>query len=90
MNNKHLALAAALASAFAVAACGGSDDTATTGKAVTVQCEGVNACAGQGACEGVNSDGTTHTCAGNNACAGQGWVELTADECAAKGGTAKA
>ncbi len=46
-----------------------------------VECAGVNACKGQGACAGAG-----HSCAGMNACKGQGWVEMSKDECAKKGG----
>jgi len=46
-----------------------------------VHCAGVNACKGQGACEGGG-----HGCAGKNACKGQGWVELSKADCAKKGG----
>ena len=53
-------------------------------EAKTVQCEGINACKGKGAC-----GGATHDCAGKNECKGKGWVEVSADECKAKGGTIK-
>jgi hypothetical protein len=47
-----------------------------------VRCAGINACKGQGAC-----DGADHACKGANACKGQGWIEVkSADECAKKGG----
>jgi uncharacterized membrane protein len=46
-----------------------------------VRCAGINACKGQGACNGAG-----HGCAGQNACKGQGWVETSAKECADKGG----
>lgn len=89
--NKNVALAAALASAFALSACGGSEpETNTSQQAVKVKCEGINMCAGQGACEGTKPDGTSHTCAGKNACAGQGWLEVPEEECLEKGGTVKA
>ena len=54
------------------------------GEAKKVHCEGVNACKGQGACNGAG-----HDCAGKNACKGKGWVETSAADCKAKGGTAK-
>jgi len=47
----------------------------------TVNCGGVNACKGQGACAGAG-----HSCAGMNACKGQGYVEMSKDECLKKGG----
>ncbi len=46
-----------------------------------VQCFGVNACKGQGACKTASND-----CKGKNACKGQGFVSLTKAECEAKGG----
>ena len=49
-----------------------------------VHCYGVNECKGKGAC------GTAdHACAGMNACKGKGWIDLSAADCKAKGGTAK-
>lgn len=48
----------------------------------TVQCGGVNACKGQGACSGA-----TNSCKGENACKGKGWVEAKSEkECTDKGG----
>jgi uncharacterized membrane protein len=47
----------------------------------TVNCAGINACKGQGACAGAG-----HSCAGKNSCKGQGWVESSKDECLKKGG----
>jgi uncharacterized membrane protein len=47
-----------------------------------VHCSGVNACKGKGAC----ATGE-HSCAGLNSCKGKGWVEMSAEECAKKGGT---
>jgi hypothetical protein len=47
-----------------------------------VRCAGINACKGQGAC-----DGADHACKGQNACKGKGWVETkSAEECTQKGG----
>jgi uncharacterized membrane protein len=53
-------------------------------EAKTVHCEGINACKGQGACEGVG-----HGCAGKNECKGKGWIDASAEECKTKGGTVK-
>lgn len=50
--------------------------------AKTVHCGGVNACKGQGACNGAKN-----SCKGQNACKGQGWLEMSEKECKAKGGT---
>jgi hypothetical protein len=49
---------------------------AATAEDAKIQCEGVNACKGQSACN------TAHnSCAGQNACKGLGWLPLTASEC---------
>ena len=45
-------------------------------------CMGVNACKGQSACKTAKN-----ACGGQNACKGQGWLEMTQEECTAKGGT---
>ncbi len=58
--------------------------TASVAAAKKVQCFGVNACKGQGACKTAKND-----CAGKNACKGQGFVLMTAKECKAKGGKMK-
>lgn len=50
-------------------------------EAKTVECAGVNAFKGQGACAGAG-----HDCAGKNACKGQGFLKTTAEDCKAKGG----
>ena len=50
----------------------------------TVKCEGVNECAGKGAC-----GGDAHSCAGKNECKGKGWIKLSKAECEEKGGTIK-
>jgi len=47
-----------------------------------VQCAGINACKGQGACAGAHNG-----CAGKNACKGQGLTKTSAADCKAKGGT---
>jgi hypothetical protein len=49
-----------------------------------VQCEGVNACKGQGGCATAEN-----SCAGKNACKGKGVVEMSAEECTKKGGKAQ-
>jgi hypothetical protein len=50
-------------------------------KVAKVHCGGVNACKGQSGCMTAKN-----ACAGRNGCKGQGYVELTADDCQAKGG----
>jgi hypothetical protein len=50
--------------------------------AKVVQCGGINACKGQGACAGASN-----SCKSQNACKGQGWVETRSEkECKDKGG----
>lgn len=82
---KGVVIATAVAGLFlakgALAQGYGEAKKAETGK---VHCEGVNACKGQGACGGAG-----HDCAGKNDCKGKGWVEMSAADCTAKGGTAK-
>jgi hypothetical protein len=86
MFHKGSVVACALAGLLTAGGC--SNDKATSkgeGKvpstAAMVKCEGVNECKGHGACKGGG-----HACAGKNGCKGQGFVEMSTDECAAKGG----
>ena len=52
-----------------------------------VKCEGINSCAGKGACGAVDG---SHDCAGKNSCKGKGWVEVdSADKCTEMGGTVR-
>ncbi len=64
--------------------------TADVAKATKIKCFGVNECSTQGACDvpdnRVEPGSKGHDCAGNNTCKGKGWVQLTTDECTAKGG----
>lgn len=46
-----------------------------------VKCSGVNECAGKGSCAGAGN-----SCAGKNSCKGKGFVDMSAEECAKKGG----
>lgn len=50
-------------------------------KVAKVHCGGANACKGQSGCKTAGN-----ACAGQNGCKGQGYVEITAEECQAKGG----
>ncbi len=59
-----------------------SSEPASAASTAKVHCNGVNECKGQGACATANN-----ACGGQNACKGQGFIELTAEECEAKGGT---
>ena len=71
-----LATASLFASGFALA-----DDKAPESKEAHVKCTGVNACKGQSACKTA-----TNACKGQNSCKGTGFMDMTAKECAAKGG----
>lgn len=54
------------------------------GKEAKVKCMGANSCKGQSDCHAADRE-----CAGKNACKGKGYKRMTADECAAAGGTVK-
>jgi hypothetical protein len=55
------------------------------GEGGKVKCQGINSCAGKGACGA--ADGS-HDCGGKNSCKGKGWIHVeSAEECTAKGGT---
>ena len=71
---------AALFSARSVQAATNDGDSAKTD--AKVKCSGVNECAGKGSCAGAG-----HSCAGKNSCKGKGVVEMSAADCAKKGGT---
>ncbi|MDO8596925.1 MAG: hypothetical protein Q7R45_09900 [Sulfuricaulis sp.] len=50
-------------------------------EAGSIACYGVNACKGQTACSTAQN-----ACTGQNACKGQGWLNVSAKDCAVKGG----
>jgi len=60
---------------------GRADEQKTGGD--VVHCVGVNACKGQGSCAGGPSG---NSCAGKNDCKGKGVVDMSAADCAKKGG----
>ena len=62
-------------------AAGAAPAAAQPEKVAKVHCAGVNACKGQSGCKTASN-----ACAGQNGCKGQGYVEVTAEECQAKGG----
>ncbi|MHB1142337.1 MAG: BufA2 family periplasmic bufferin-type metallophore [Sulfuricaulis sp.] len=57
------------------------DWLAPKAEAGSIACYGINACKGQSACSTAQN-----ACTGQNACKGQGWLNVSAKECAAKGG----
>jgi uncharacterized membrane protein len=80
---KHVAKPGALlaATALSLAVTGIAFTAAPAAAAEKVQCVGVNACKGQGACKQAG-----HSCKGQNACKGQAWISTTAAQCKAWGG----
>lgn len=79
MNKTTQALVLATATLFS-AGMAFADDKAAPAEG-TVKCGGVNACKGHSACKTA-----TNACKGQNSCKGTGFSEMTAKECAAKGG----
>ena len=77
-NTNNGVLVAAMAAGLFTAALPLESQAADSDK---VQCHGINACKGKGACNGPD-----HACAGKNSCKGKGWIETTEKECKAKGG----
>ena len=66
-----IAIAAAAASLFAVAAA-----PVVNAQGAKVECHGVNACKGQSECKTAKTE-----CKGHNACKGQGYKEMSKAEC---------
>ena len=60
-----------------------ADDTAKDAPKTDakVKCSGVNECAGKGSCGGAGN-----SCAGKNSCKGKGVMDMSAEDCAKKGG----
>ena len=102
-NLKHGTMIAIAAGSLFAAACGGKSNsaapttpdpaaapaegaTASGEQTAKVHCTGVNECKGKGGCAMPNGN----TCAGKNECKGKGIVDMTAEDCTAKGGTAVA
>ncbi|MDE1465261.1 hypothetical protein [Spartinivicinus poritis] len=57
---------------------------ATSAEASQVQCWGVNSCKGHNDCATASN-----ACKGHGSCKGQGYLNMSAEECEAKGGTVK-
>ncbi len=79
VSKKSGAAIAATAAAFLLS--GTATATVAVADETKVQCFGVNACKGQGACKTASNE-----CKGQNACKSQGFVLLTGPDCTAKGG----
>ena len=79
---KGIMIAGAAALLFTAGGCGNDDpEPSRSDKNQIVKCEGVNDCAGKGACAGAG-----HDCAGKNACKGKGYVEIKRGDCESQGG----
>jgi uncharacterized membrane protein len=81
MNSKGMLLAGAVATLFLSGAVAAQAEEKAGGS--MVKCAGVNACKGQSACGGGSGGNACH---GKNSCKGQGVVEMSAADCATKGG----
>jgi hypothetical protein len=82
---KGALIATAVASLFAAGPASAGEKhkgKAKEAEKTVVQCAGVNECKGKGNCSGASN-----SCASQNECKGKGWVELSAKDCKAKGGT---
>lgn len=87
MNKGTTTQFAFAAAALFLAGCGKGADAKSAASpneatAGTVKCFGVNECKGQGQCGGPEGN----ACAGQNECRGKGWLELSKQQCDAKGG----
>jgi uncharacterized membrane protein len=81
-TTKGALVALAVAALFGTRGAMAADSAAEAPKGdAKVKCTGVNECAGKGSCAGAGN-----SCAGKNTCKGMGVLELSAKECAAKGG----
>ena len=78
-SGASLAVSAALLGLCSVAP---SSAVLAKGSEANAPCYGVNGCIGQSDCKSGN-----HECKGQNDCKGQGFKDLTAKQCAAKGGS---
>ncbi len=74
-RSKNTALAAAVATLFAVGA-GAAGHASAADAGEKVKCEGVNGCKGHGSCKSAANE-----CAGKNGCKGQSFMMMTQQEC---------
>ncbi|PIX96319.1 MAG: hypothetical protein COZ24_11095 [Hydrogenophilales bacterium CG_4_10_14_3_um_filter_63_21] len=85
MTNENVSLSrrgviiAAGAAALVLAGCAGSNYGAA--KMAQVHCTGVNACKGTSDCKTAEN-----ACKGQNVCKGHGFLNMSAEQCNAKGG----
>jgi len=80
---KTIGMAMAVSAAGFFAASGAMADEGK-GDEAKVHCYGVNACKGHNDCKGEQN-----ACKGHGACKGKGYLSMTAEKCAAAGGTVK-
>ena len=76
ISKKSLLASAALSGLIVAAGCASMDGLMGGPQFVMGECHGINACKGNGACEGVG-----HTCEGKNDCEGKGWLKMTKGTC---------
>jgi hypothetical protein len=82
MSNMRTISGASLAAAAALLLVAGCSTSGNSTQSAEVQCSGINACKGQGACKSA-----TNSCKGQAACKGQGWLPTaSAEDCTAQGG----
>jgi hypothetical protein len=82
MSKMRVISGASLATAAALLLVAGCSTSGNTTQSAEVQCSGINACKGQGACKTA-----TNACKGQAACKGQGWLPTaSAEECTSQGG----
>lgn len=74
-------LIAAGAAALVLAGCAATGSNAGSAKMAQVHCTGVNACKGTSDCKTAEN-----ACKGQNVCKGHGFLNMSAEECKAKGG----
>ena len=85
VTTKGMFIAAAVAGLVGCASKGGAGNQPSSSSGMTsqgVHCAGINSCKGQGSCAG-----NENACKAQNTCKGKGWVDTTASDCQAKGGT---
>lgn len=75
-RSKNTALAAAVATLFAVGAGAAGHAFAADAAGDKVKCEGVNSCKGHGSCKSAKNE-----CAGKNGCKGQSFMMMSKEEC---------
>ena len=81
VSTKGALIAISVAALFGSRSALAASDSDSGKKDANVKCTGVNECAGKGSCAGAGN-----SCAGKNSCKGKGVLDMSAEECAKKGG----